>query len=910
MIILETYSISMFLHSQHTGSTAEPWCENRLSAPVYPVPDVDYNVPYNPPATNQPKQNTLDLFDRGNKNRLTVPTPPLRYRRPQNVTHEEGAQNSSVSSRGSPVKEGKEGWTSTHTSCQDVESETARQRENSGGSNETLTISDTLSTGSTNCPHNSSLNDERLHTGTESAFHLCSRSKKAALRRQSRVEQLPTETLHDPWVRISDCPTGPTHSNSSTHQERIQHPSSHHTAPHTPLQPNTHQNNQTFAMSDQEELGELPENNTATPEQTTPSLSSTHSPRSDDSPGGKKGPPVAPKPAWIRQSLRSIRNGKPQVELAKPSDKRGGGMTFGVSLRSTSATNLSMKQKIHSFETFSSSDGQEKGGNNRRAIAPSTSLPLKDKTTAKSNHSLFQENGMVQRDTVKAAKVMSPIPDLKKNMGGCSPAASPSTPSNPPPSSDGPSPLLTFHHGSEPQTSVDDTTQPKTETCCPEDTDKRDTPEAPLPETDPETSPLDEAAEASVSRELRLCSSSMMENSRPPQTPEKPEGAPIHTPAQSEHASLEKPRLSLSSSLDGSTTLRGQESESLGKILSFSNQVSHALMRSLHPVFPCPAMLGNPGSDPSPGHSTVCSPEEPDPATNSTRGSESNENSFSVSLAKLRDCTIERGEEAGGLVSRPSTSACAQSVISAIPSQEIQNMIQEVKDLDEETLKQFDNIHVVILHKDEGAGLGFSIAGGVDLESKAATVHRVFPNGLAAQEGTVEKGDEVLSINGQTLRGVTHADATAALRQARNMRLAVVVVSKAREEEGDVGEGGESRPDEPSLSSSCVDHNLTVEDGGVLLTVELEKGAGGVGFSLEGGKGSIHGDKPLVINRIFKGGAAEQSGLQSGDEVLQVQGTSLQEMSRFDAWNIVKALPEGHITVVIRRSDDKVDVAV
>lgn len=83
--------------------------------------------------------------------------------------------------------------------------------------------------------------------------------------------------------------------------------------------------------------------------------------------------------------------------------------------------------------------------------------------------------------------------------------------------------------------------------------------------------------------------------------------------------------------------------------------------------------------------------------------------------------------------------------------------------------------------------------------------------------------------------------------------------------------------------------------------MELEKGAGGVGFTLEGGKGSIHGDRPLIINRIFKGGAAEQCGLQSGDEVLQVQGASLQDMTRFEAWNMIKALPEGSITLVIRR---------
>ena len=46
---------------------------------------------------------------------------------------------------------------------------------------------------------------------------------------------------------------------------------------------------------------------------------------------------------------------------------------------------------------------------------------------------------------------------------------------------------------------------------------------------------------------------------------------------------------------------------------------------------------------------------------------------------------------------------------------------------------------------------------------------------------------------------------------------------------------------------------VAVEEQGDPVSVELEKGTGGVGFTLEGGKGSIHGDKPLVVNRIFIG---------------------------------------------------------
>jgi len=57
----------------------------------------------------------------------------------------------------------------------------------------------------------------------------------------------------------------------------------------------------------------------------------------------------------------------------------------------------------------------------------------------------------------------------------------------------------------------------------------------------------------------------------------------------------------------------------------------------------------------------------------------------------------------------------------------------------------------------------------------------------------------------------------------------------------------------------------------------------------------------------FSGGAAEQSGLQHGDQLLQVQGISVQDMTRFEAWNMIKALPEGPVTVVIRGRQEGVE---
>lgn len=125
-----------------------------------------------------------------------------------------------------------------------------------------------------------------------------------------------------------------------------------------------------------------------------------------------------------------------------------------------------------------------------------------------------------------------------------------------------------------------------------------------------------------------------------------------------------------------------------------------------------------------------------------------------LSLAVLRERTIARGElerqDESGL-----PLASIQAAISAIPSQTRHMMVQEVQTLEDDTLKvpilhiyvtgyrismihqinrtermnvplpqQLEDIHVVVLHKDEGTGLGFSIAGGSDLENKAPTVRK------------------------------------------------------------------------------------------------------------------------------------------------------------------------------------------
>ncbi|XP_048887214.1 pro-interleukin-16 isoform X2 [Brienomyrus brachyistius] len=696
------------------------------------------------------------------------------------------------------------------------------------------------------------------HKGLKPALHVCSQSKRPLLRRQACVELHQDSQAQEPQVKVTPY-IGTTHSPAAMSEEN--------------------------GMADVNGPA-LPESSEADQDLSTA--------KADESLSVKKGPPVAPKPTWTRKSLV----GRLQAESSRVSDKKlpDVGRTFGVSLRSTSASaNLSFKQKIHSFESFSSSEGPERGS---RRLASSTSLPLAEKSrpcntgSGPSSRSTVANSVNEHRASPSVpTQLVSDCPPgdtaTARRHSAVSKVISSSEETIPEETSqEAPAPTATSPE--EPAPSENSTDRISSATTAP----KASFTEAFTPETASPDEPVPEADQVSISApEPKVESLKDDVLDRPLSSKES-----IAIAKQQNLRTRSLPLTTPELSTEASTT-RLFDNESLGKILSFSNKVSHALIRSMRslPQSPC-FRLGNPWSQ-TPGSPLTKTDE--DPSTTETApfspGADCSEKGFSVSLAELRECTIkwesDTCEDGNWERTLPSSSTnCAQSVISVILPEEIERMIQEVEALDEETLKQFEDIQVVILHKEEGAGLGFSIAGGVDCENKETIVHKVFPSGLAAQEGTIEKGDEVLSVNGQTLKNLNHADATAILRQARTMKQAVVVICKAGEGEAGAGLSSDAAGGGPDQSGAD-------EGGGEILTVQLEKSAGGVGFSLEGGKGSINGDRPLLVNRIFK----DLSCIQLGDEIQQVQDTSLLGLPRFEAWSIIKALPDGPFTAIIRR---------
>uniref|UniRef100_A0AAY4ALX4 PDZ domain-containing protein n=1 Tax=Denticeps clupeoides TaxID=299321 RepID=A0AAY4ALX4_9TELE len=271
--------------------------------------------------------------------------------------------------------------------------------------------------------------------------------------------------------------------------------------------------------------------------------------------------------------------------------------------------------------------------------------------------------------------------------------------------------------------------------------------------------------------------------------------------------------------------------------------------------------------------------------------SKSDRRSFSLSLADLcnaggldyclpDDTGSNPGEYGSHRSASMSSDISGLSCVTLLGTEELENLLQDVCSLGDDTLQNYDEVKVVVLHKDVGSGLGFTMAGGVD-QNKPITVHKVFPHGAAAQEGSICEGDQVLSINGTALQDAGHSEAIHTLRKARGQGTAVVVLKRDK------------------ATEQHRKRNGTKGHTGQRIKLVLQKRTFDLGFSLEGGVASSLGDKPLTVQKLFQGGPVGQ--VLPGDEILEVQGKSLTGLRRLEAWQLIKKLPPGPVEVILHR---------
>ncbi|XP_055284203.1 multiple PDZ domain protein isoform X6 [Moschus berezovskii] len=213
---------------------------------------------------------------------------------------------------------------------------------------------------------------------------------------------------------------------------------------------------------------------------------------------------------------------------------------------------------------------------------------------------------------------------------------------------------------------------------------------------------------------------------------------------------------------------------------------------------------------------------------------------------------------------------------------------------------EIQGLRTVEIKKGPTDSLGISIAGGVgsplgDVPIFIAMMH---PNGVAAQTQKLRVGDRIVTICGTSTEGMTHTQAVNLLKNASGSIEMQVVAG------GDVSvvTGHQQEPASSSLSfTGLTSSSIFQDDLGPpqCKSITLDRGPDGLGFSIVGGYGSPHGDLPIYVKTVFAKGAASEDGrLKRGDQIIAVNGQSLEGVTHEEAVAILKRT-KGTVTLMV-----------
>ncbi|XP_029461410.1 multiple PDZ domain protein isoform X2 [Rhinatrema bivittatum] len=213
---------------------------------------------------------------------------------------------------------------------------------------------------------------------------------------------------------------------------------------------------------------------------------------------------------------------------------------------------------------------------------------------------------------------------------------------------------------------------------------------------------------------------------------------------------------------------------------------------------------------------------------------------------------------------------------------------------------EIQGLRTVEIKKGPSDSLGISIAGGVGspLGDVPIFIAMMYPNGVAAQTQKLRVGDRIISICGTSTEGMAHSKAVSLLKNATDTIELQVVAG------GDVSVVT-NHPQEPAGSSlnfsGLTSSSIFQDDLGPpqYKTITLDRGPDGLGFSIVGGYGSPHGDLPIYVKTVFaKGAAAEDGRLKRGDQIIAVNGQSLEGVTHEEGVAILKRT-KGTVTLTI-----------
>ncbi|XP_072312552.1 PDZ domain-containing protein 7-like [Eucyclogobius newberryi] len=210
-----------------------------------------------------------------------------------------------------------------------------------------------------------------------------------------------------------------------------------------------------------------------------------------------------------------------------------------------------------------------------------------------------------------------------------------------------------------------------------------------------------------------------------------------------------------------------------------------------------------------------------------------------------------------------------------------------------------EDLHTITVDKSLDGRLGFSVRGGSE-HGLSIFVSKVEDDSTAEEAGLCV-GDKLVEVNGISLESITMGSAVKVLTGSNRLRMVLRRVGKVP---------GIRYSKEKTTWVDLIHRRMVVEESGKTPS-EASSGSGlrrivhlyttsddyCLGFNIRGGKEFGLG---IYVSKLDPGGLAEQNGIKMGDQILDANGISFEDISHSSAVEVLKS--HTHVMLTIKEA--------